>query len=658
MSGSANDTFPLDTEPALGWRNRWSRIDSRGRQNAALLGVLLAVELAGIVFAPFEQMDTDSLQGLAAIAALGACLAPPTLLALWAVFGSGRLVMRLPLTTWLAAMSAVATLFAVANAAPSIRTATPIAPMCWLLAFIFAQAPLWMIRWLRRWRFVSAPNLASSTGGEARGNQFTLRGLLTWTLVAALPLAAFRAILPATSFDVESFDVEMLIDIGSFGAISGALLALAGLPIVPLAWILLAAGRRPLLRLVLGVLLLAGLPGGVWLVVELANFSDFAVTMLILAGTIANGVLILAVIGACGYRLDRPYALFARSTERREAASIAARKPLPRMRFAVALAPLIGVAAAILFVVPHQLRQWRQLAIASEWGRSGVSINFDDSGRILEIDGVNRELVSDEVLRRIADLKDCEILRASGGKIDDRRLALLTPLAGLRVLDLSDCEITDAGLGHLARFRNLEELDLANTGVTDAGLKKLHALPKLSSLNLQLTAVTDAGLATLAKLPRLNRLDVSLTAVSIATAKQFARPNSSFPNSKVTVEYGASDVALSQRLNRRVQFVSPVPGGVAYAFATHPCRLKRLHAHGSQSLATGTATVTDAGLRLLVPFTELQELDLHDTAVSDRGLRMLAKLTDLKRLNVRGTKVTEQGIANLARSLPECQIVR
>lgn len=652
MSGSANDTFPLDAELALGWRSFWLRIDARGRQNATLLGLLLAVELAGIVFAPLG-VYTDPLQGLAALAALGACLAPPTLLALWAVFGSGRFATRLPLAAWLAAVLAVAVSFVVIQVSPSAGTEASVATIGWLLAFIFAQAPLWMIRCLGRWRFVSAPSRAASTGDLARGSQFTLRGLLAWTLAAALPLAALRAILPATSFDVDT-----LFEIGSFGVIGGALLALAGLPIVPLAWILLAEGRRPILRLVLSGLLLAVLPSGVWLIVDLAAGPDFAVTIPILSGTIANAGLILAVLGACGYRLDRPYALLPRAAESSAVASIAPRKPLSRIRFTVALAPLFGVAVAIVCVVPHQLRQWRQSAVAFDFERSGVSVSFDETGGIIEIDGVNSKLVSDEVLRRIADLKDCEILRVSGGKIDDRRLALLTPLAGLRVLDLSDCEITDAGLGHVARFRNLEELNLANTGVTDAGLKKLHALPKLSSLNLQLTAVTDAGLATLAKLPRLNRLDVSLTAVSIAAAKQFARPNSSFPNSKVIVEYGASDVALSQRLNRRVQFVSPVPGCVAYAFATHPCRLKRLHAHGSQSLATGTATVTDAGLRLLASFADLEELDLHDTAVSDRGLRMLAKLTDLKRLDVRGTKVTEQGVANLARSLPECQIVR
>lgn len=101
-------------------------------------------------------------------------------------------------------------------------------------------------------------------------------------------------------------------------------------------------------------------------------------------------------------------------------------------------------------------------------------------------------------------------------------------------------------------------------------------------------------------------------------------------------------------------------GGVIQqqAISVQPRPLKRLHAHGKYPLGAGIVTVTDAGLRTLAGLTELEELDLHDTAVTDGGLPLLATLTALKKLDLRGTKVTEQGIADLSRSLPECQIVR
>lgn len=628
-------------------RRLWPQLDARGWQNATLLALLLTLQFAGIVFAPLGMVGVDSLQRLAALAAVGSGLAPPTLLALWAVLGPGRFTMRLPVTTWLAAAAYVTMLFMAIQLRGIHGDAAGISitMTCPLLAFAYAQLPLWIIRALRRWRFVSAAGVEANTQAAAghlktRENQFTLRGLLAWTLAVAVLLAAFRAMVPAASFSAETTAGAL-----PFVVFGGFVVALAGLPIVALAWIFLAAGRRPLLRLVLSLLLLTGLPGGLWLFINQTNRQALAEIIPVLAGTIANGIVSLIAVGACGYRLDRP-----RRQSDGFSESVPLRRPLSRARFALALAPLLSLVAAILCAVPFQLRHWRRTATAAEWAQRGVFVSFDETGGMLQVHGVTAEVMSDELLRRIAELKDLEFLSLAGTKIDDRQLALLAPLTHLRNLELSDCEITDRGLDELARFKKLEVLDLTNTRVTDAGLTTLKALPRLRALTLQLTDVTDDGMGVLAELRGLDWLDVALTAVTDAGARQFKRPVH-------VLSYGASDALLAEGLTTHRR-APPVIGGAPRGFMTQPRRLKRLHAQGAHSSRGTGITVTDAGLSSLAPHTDLEELDLHNTAITDRGLRLLAKLTSLKTLDVRGTKVTEQGVAALARSLRGCTITR
>lgn len=69
--------------------------------------------------------------------------------------------------------------------------------------------------------------------------------------------------------------------------------------------------------------------------------------------------------------------------------------------------------------------------------------------------------------------------------------------------------------------------------------------------------------------------------------------------------------------------------------------------------------MTDDGLISLTALqSELEELDLRDSAVTDKGTITLRTLKKLKRLDLRGAPVTKQGVAALARALPGCEIVR
>ena len=68
--------------------------------------------------------------------------------------------------------------------------------------------------------------------------------------------------------------------------------------------------------------------------------------------------------------------------------------------------------------------------------------------------------------------------------------------------------------------------------------------------------------------------------------------------------------------------------------------------------------VTDAGLKELKDFKSLHTLDLSSTPVTDAGLRELKDCKELRTLYLRETKVTEGGVKELKAALPRCEMVR
>lgn len=59
--------------------------------------------------------------------------------------------------------------------------------------------------------------------------------------------------------------------------------------------------------------------------------------------------------------------------------------------------------------------------------------------------------------------------------------------------------------------------------------------------------------------------------------------------------------------------------------------------------------ITDAGLKYLEGWTELQELSLDGTNITDAGLKSLAGMKKLKRLILSDTKVTDDGMEQLTK---------
>ncbi len=613
-----------------------ARMTLAGIQTTALFGLLLLLQLAAGVLTPLSSSSGSWLDN-ANLVMIGALVAPPALLALWTVFGPQRFAVRLPVSLWLIAAFSWAIAYGQERSSGQGNSADLLIAASWGGAFFFAQVPLWALRGVRRWRLraIAVDSTSHAVASATPTAQFTLRALLGWTLSIAVSLAALRFMSPP-----EGIDAEDIIVIFEGVGVVAAMLVLGGLPVIASAWILLAEGRRLVLRAVLIVLVLAGL--GIALAGSGTNIRPF-ILVYIEAGAILNGLISLGVARACGYRLCRPIKKAADAPHRP-----AVQAPLARRRFAFAAAPLLASAAGLSCLVPHVREIWRRADETKQWRQVGVEVGFDDAGR-LTLARIARETPSDDLLRAIAGLPELESVDLSDQPIDRRQLALLAPLSGLRSLTLARTRVTDADLDGLVQFPELSFLDLTGAAVTDAGMDRLKQLTKLRAVHLNLTDLSDAGLAVLADMPQLHVIEAELTAVTKAGAAEFLKKR---PQSELT--FGASDALLAHSLSvqKTVHF------GLGMGISEMKPKLKRLHARGKTVINGITATVTDAGLARLADQTELEELDLRESGVTDQGLTALSKLKALKRLDVRGTVVTEQGAARLAQALPECEVVR
>ncbi|HJT36449.1 MAG TPA: hypothetical protein VJ783_30785 [Pirellulales bacterium] len=623
-----------------------------GVQTALLFSLLLLLQLGFGVLTPIG-ISLGSWWDHVHMAIMGATLAPPTLLALWAVFGPQRLAVRLPLTLWLTTVCYLAIAYGEkrnnGQATIGLELGT-----AWLLAFVITQIPLWLLRAVRRWRLIApvAASGATALNAEQRhgakslqSSQFTLRALLGWVLATATSLAALRCLSPATDFNVEELPLLL-----SGVAFIGPMVALAGLPVVPLAWIMLVDGPRLVLRTVLILLTLAGLAIGLLIFQSLEDAETAGSLAVLEAGALLDGLVSLGVVRACGCRLRRR----AKRTDGTAPIPLqTVSRPLSRWRFALAAAPILAIAAVMACGLPERFELWRRADVAAQWRERGVHIVYDDDGHVTSAQCKGKSL-SDDELRSIVALGNLESLDLRGISIGNRQLALLAPLTNLRSLTLSHTPATDSDLELLAQFNpQLDFLDLTGTAVTDAGMEHLKQLRRLRALHLNLTDLSDTGLATLADVLQLQVVEAEMTAVTKAGATNFLKKRP-----RAQLSYGASDFLLARSLyvDQIVEFSGGVVRNLGYARI--PLKLKRLHARGKTVVNGAKCMVTDAGLAALAGQAELEELDLRESGVTDQGLSFLQKLKSLKQLDVRGTAVTEQGAARLVQSLPDCRVLR
>jgi hypothetical protein len=79
---------------------------------------------------------------------------------------------------------------------------------------------------------------------------------------------------------------------------------------------------------------------------------------------------------------------------------------------------------------------------------------------------------------------------------------------------------------------------------------------------------------------------------------------------------------------------------------------------GIKFLGLSQTAITDAGLKDLKELKDLISVELDQTKVTDAGLKELHGLTNLSRVSLRQTKVTDEGIQELQKALPKCKVER
>ena len=260
----------------------------------------------------------------------------------------------------------------------------------WLLAFALLQRPLWLIRSLRRWR-LERPDEAAGRPASKSASQFSLRAILGWTVAAAVLLAAYRAIAPNAD---PGMGEEILLE----ARWMCFLVALGGLPIVALAWTILADGRRALLRIVLCLLILLGVAIACALFANANSGLTPDIVFVLEGGAVLNSLFSFWIVRVCGYRLRR----HPRESATAAGPTLAPPAPITRPRFVIAAATLVAIAAGLVYSIPHRFETWRQGEISADWSRwSGINVSFDDENKIVGTHYLQRYPIMDDTCHLI-----------------------------------------------------------------------------------------------------------------------------------------------------------------------------------------------------------------------------------------------------------------
>lgn len=253
----------------------------------------------------------------------------------------------------------------------------------------------------------------------------------------------------------------------------------------------------------------------------------------------------------------------------------------------------------------------------------------------------------------LACLRHAPRLRSLGLRnchgLADADLVDLAALTDLEQLSLQFSGLGDAGIRHLAPLQRLRTLDLFfNHRLGERSLDTLTALAGLELLNLGLTmdSLGDAGITALARMDRLTHLDLGymrrpLTDASLAALGGCASLESLALGSAALTDAGVARLAGAERL-RRLELWDP-------AKLTDPSLVTIGRLSSLTSLWLGDiGKVTHRGLAALAALPHLGSLGLRTPGLDDDGLRALARAPALRSLFLDNcARVTDAGVTAL-----------
>jgi Leucine-rich repeat (LRR) protein len=309
----------------------------------------------------------------------------------------------------------------------------------------------------------------------------------------------------------------------------------------------------------------------------------------------------------------------------------------------------------------------------------------------LEVLNLSSTDVTDAGLKELSECGSLVGLNLDHTKVTDAGIKHLAGLKKIKNLDLSWTAVTDVGLLELAALDNLQQLNLERTKVSDAGVKQLARIKKLNSLVLDRPKLTDGMLRTLREAGLLHTLaDAEVAFDPKVPIKRPARPEDVVRLNLVgapltdaglkevaglkNLEWldlrgttagrtaaGLMELAGLKKLNNLVldesQITDEVLRGLRAAGILHTLS-RASGTPGTDPRPTGAedvlrlflnmTPVSDAGLKELADFKNLQYLSLGSTRVTDAGLKELAGFKNLEYLDLSATRVTDAGLKELA----------
>jgi len=274
---------------------------------------------------------------------------------------------------------------------------------------------------------------------------------------------------------------------------------------------------------------------------------------------------------------------------------------------------------------------------------------------------------TDDALEALARLKSLRHLNLTSTPITPAGYDTLATMSGLRGLALSNTALDDAGLKSLLKLTGLQRLVLSRTRLSAAGVRQLAGFRELKSLSLYgvpldgeaMDAIAglksletflsngkeidDAAVAKLAACPALRELYLGGTSVTVKGLRALAPLNKTL--TRVVLNAPFDDAYLAAAAEAGLLHTLSPFRAERYAAPRGPDDVVEI------SVATNVPfAVTDAGFRLLAAFKNVRHFRLTspNRALTDASLKTLATFRDLESASLPGWQITAAGVKELA----------
>ncbi len=241
--------------------------------------------------------------------------------------------------------------------------------------------------------------------------------------------------------------------------------------------------------------------------------------------------------------------------------------------------------------------------------------------RSLELRG---QMVTDEFLVELNDLKELNELSLENVKLDDAKEALQQH-PRLVTLRLTQCSLSTPLLNTIRRIKDLSALTIEQCTVDQDGWEALHGAQSNLDLNISEQALSESDI-------------VALHAANPGWRIHFATPKAS------------SDTVLGDR--NVLPSVNDLPKTESLRFSGSSVTDVTLAAVRSASELTGLELVgcqiSDNGMQMLQQFPKLKSLSISNIPISDNGIQVVQYLPNLAHVSILDAPITDQGAQQFA----------